>query len=116
MARYAIIIDYDFCTGCHSCEVACQQEHQYPVGTNGVVVKEYEYEAAGRVKIDFMPFLTDHCDFCTARLARSERPACVKHCQASCMEFGMTQDIANTMKDRTRAVLYTHVPGKGVAR
>ena len=38
MARYALLIDYDYCTGCHSCEVACQQEHDYPVGTNGVVV------------------------------------------------------------------------------
>ena len=37
MARYGILIDYDYCTGCHTCEVACQQEHDYPVGTNGVV-------------------------------------------------------------------------------
>ena len=35
MARYAILIDYDYCTGCHTCEVACQQEHDYPAGTRG---------------------------------------------------------------------------------
>ena len=57
MARYALLIDHDFCTGCHTCEVACQQEHNYPVGTNGVVVTEYEYVVNGRVKIDFLPFL-----------------------------------------------------------
>jgi len=45
MARYGILIDYDYCTGCHTCEVACQQEHDYAVGTNGIVVREYEYEA-----------------------------------------------------------------------
>ena len=27
MARYGILVDYDYCTGCHTCEVACQQEH-----------------------------------------------------------------------------------------
>ena len=112
MARYALLIDYDYCTGCHSCEVACQQEHHYPPGTNGVIVKEYEYMVGPRVKIDFMPFLTDHCDLCTARLKNEERPACVKHCQAACMEFGLTQDLSATLKDRSRAVLYTHVPGK----
>ena len=112
MARYALLIDYDFCTGCHACEVACQQEHNYAPGTNGVTVKEYEYVTNGRVKINFMPFLTDHCDLCTARLARSERPACVKHCQAACMDFGLTEDMAALMKDRSRAVLYTHVPVK----
>jgi Fe-S-cluster-containing dehydrogenase component len=110
LARYGLLIDHDFCTGCHSCEVACQQEHGYPVGTNGIVVKEYEYEIGGRVKIDFMPFLTDHCDLCTARMTKNERPACVKHCQAAIMEFGLTQDLAATMKDRPRAVLYTHAP------
>ena len=45
MARYALLIDHDYCTGCHTCEVACQQEHNYPPGTNGVVVNEYEYIA-----------------------------------------------------------------------
>ena len=72
MARYALLIDYDYCTGCQACEVACQQEHGYPVGTNGVTVREHEYVVGKRVKIDFLPFLTDHCDFCTARLQRSE--------------------------------------------
>jgi Fe-S-cluster-containing dehydrogenase component len=74
MARYALLIDYDYCTGCHSCEIACQQEHDYPVGTNGVVIREYEYEANGRVRIDFLPFFTQHCDLCKGRRAR-ERDA-----------------------------------------
>ncbi len=110
MARYGLLIDYNWCTGCHSCEVACQQEHDYPVGTNGIVVTEYEYEKDGRVKIDYLPFVTDHCDLCTARLAQNEQPACVKHCQAACMEFGFTDDLSATMKDRSRVTLYTHTP------
>lgn len=111
MARYALLIDHDYCTGCHSCEVACQQEHDYPPGTNGVIVREFEYRIGNRVKIDFFPYFTDHCDFCTARLGRKENPACVKHCQAACMEFGVTQDLAAKVKDRPRAVLFTLVPG-----
>jgi Fe-S-cluster-containing dehydrogenase component len=77
-----------------------------------VKVTEYEYVVDGRVKIDYAPYFTDHCDLCTARMQRNERPACVKHCQAACMLFGPTQDLAATMKDRPRAVLYTHLPGR----
>ena len=106
MARYALLIDYDYCTGCHACEVACQQEHHYPPGTNGVIVKEYEYAVNGRVKIDFMPFLTDHCDLCAARHARSERPACMKHCQAACMHFGPVEELVEIMKQKPRTVLF----------
>jgi Fe-S-cluster-containing dehydrogenase component len=112
MARYALLIDYDFCTGCHSCEVACQQEHQYPVGTNGIVVKEYEYEAGGRVRIDYLPFFTNHCDLCKDRRQRKELPACVKHCQSACMEFGTTKALSAKMGERNRLVLYTHNPGR----
>ena len=24
---YGLLINYEFCTGCHSCEVSCQMEH-----------------------------------------------------------------------------------------
>ena len=114
MARYALLIDYDYCTGCHSCEVACQQEHSYPVGTNGVVVKEYEYVVNGHVQIDYLPYFTQHCDLCVGRLARERGavPACVKHCQSRCMEFGLAGDLAGAMAERPKAVLFTHAPLK----
>jgi len=112
MARYAVLIDYDYCTGCHSCEVACQQEHGYPVGTNGVVVREYEYEAGGRVRIDYLPFFTQHCDLCKDRRARGELPACVKHCQSRCMEFGLTEKLGAQIAERANVALFTHSPGR----
>ena len=114
MARYAILIDYDFCTGCHSCEIACQQEHDYAVGTNGIVVKEYEYETNGRVRIDYLPFFTQHCDLCKARRAREPDglPACVRHCQSRCMEFGTSSELAAKLQERPIAALFTHAPGR----
>ena len=111
MAKYGIMIDTDFCTGCHTCEVACQQEHDYSVGLNGIKVTEYEYKLAnGKVKIDCIPFLTDLCDLCMGRQAEGERPSCVKHCQTACMYFGLTSDLASEAATRPRAVLYTHTP------
>ena len=112
MARYAILIDYDYCTGCHTCEVACQQEHDYSPGTAGIAVREYEYEARGRVRIDYLPFFTQHCDLCKTRRKHDRVPACVRHCQSRCMEFGMTEELTAKMADRSNMVVFTHHPGR----
>ena len=36
--RNGLLIDYEFCTGCQSCEIACKQEHGFSVGTWGIRV------------------------------------------------------------------------------
>ena len=36
MTEYGLLIDYHYCTGCLSCEVACQQEHNHPAGKSGI--------------------------------------------------------------------------------
>jgi anaerobic dimethyl sulfoxide reductase subunit B (iron-sulfur subunit) len=90
--------------------VACQQEHDYPPGQCGVIVTEYEYKKGDRLKIDYLPFFTDHCDFCVTRLARDESPACVKSCQAACMKFDLIDNLSAEIKRGSRAVLFSHFP------
>lgn len=36
MSRNGLLIDYEYCCGCHTCEVACQKEHDYPVEVWGM--------------------------------------------------------------------------------
>lgn len=46
MTEYGMLIDYEWCTGCHSCETACQMEHHLPVGQFGIKLNEigpFEY-------------------------------------------------------------------------
>ena len=40
MARYGLLIDYEYCTGCHSCEIACQVEQNIPIGKWGIKLAE----------------------------------------------------------------------------
>ena len=43
----AILINYEYCTGCHSCEVACKKELGLPKGEFGIKLTEtgpYAYE------------------------------------------------------------------------
>ncbi len=106
MAKYGLLINYDYCTGCHSCEVACQQEHDFPAGKNGIMVTEYLYETFNKVCIDNVPFPTGLCDLCINRHQAGEAPACVKHCQARCMQFGYIDKLAIKMEERAKMVLF----------
>lgn len=108
MKKNGLLIHYDYCTGCHSCEVSCQQEHDFPAGKCGIQVTEYVYEALKKpVAIDYLPFPTDLCDLCINRHREGEEPACVRHCQAFCMEFGTLPELVEKMEDKPRSVLFS---------
>ena len=38
--KYGLFIDYQWCTGCHSCEMACKVEHNFGEGVFGVKLFE----------------------------------------------------------------------------
>lgn len=106
MAKNGLLIEYEYCTGCHTCEVACKQEHAYPVGKGGIKVNELITEGAERLRIDYIPFPTEFCDLCGARTNKGEQPACVKHCQAAIMWYGSIGEMSELMEQKPRSVLY----------
>lgn len=107
MAKKGILINYDFCTGCQTCAVACQQEHNHPAGKSGIIITEYVYEAIKKpVAIDYFPFMTELCDLCINRQQNGEEPSCVKHCQSFCMKFGRLDELVKDMELKNRTVLF----------
>ena len=107
MAQYGILVDYEWCTGCHSCEFACQMEHGYPVGQTGILVNEI-----GPWKIDedvwqlaYMPVPTDQCDLCADRTERGREPICVHHCLANVMCYGEVEELAKRLADKPKQLL-----------
>jgi Fe-S-cluster-containing dehydrogenase component len=106
MAKYGLLIDYNYCTGCHTCELACQQEHDFEVGKCGIQVTEFEYETLTALAIDYLPYPTDLCDLCIGRHKEGLAPACVKHCQARCMAFGPLEELVKEMEERPKTALF----------
>lgn len=106
-ARYGLLIDYEYCTGCHSCEVACKQEHDLPVGKWGIKVFEFIQETFdGKLYITYIPVPTELCNLCRGRVERGEEPACVKHCMAKCMSFGTIEELSEKLQEKARQVLW----------
>lgn len=109
MSAYGLLIDMEWCTGCHSCEMACQMEHGLPVGETGIKLSEigpWEYGDEGKWQFSYLPVRTDQCDGCADRVAAGKVPTCVHHCQAKCMEYGKISDLAEGMGAGSRKVLF----------
>ena len=70
---YGLLIDYEYCTGCQSCEVACKEEHGYPVGTWGIrVFDDGPWEVEDRhVNWNKLPFPTDPVSYTHLRTPRA---------------------------------------------
>jgi Fe-S-cluster-containing dehydrogenase component len=110
MPRDGLLIEYEYCTGCQSCVVACKQEHGYPQGIGGIKLNEIITEGDGqreRLRIDYLPFPTKYCDLCAARTRRGEKPACVKACQAATMWYGSLSTLAALMEEKPHSALFT---------
>ena len=107
-----ILVDYEWCSGCHSCEVACSVElthARFPQGHCGVKVHEEGlYPLGGERWCDiFLPVFTDLCDQCAARRAAGEEePTCVKHCQAHVLRYGDVEELAVELARKPKQVLY----------
>ena len=106
MPRSGLLIEYEYCTGCHTCEVACKQEHSYPVGKWGIKLNEIITEGSDKIRIDYIPFPTIFCDLCAARTNRGELPSCVKHCQTACMMYGSIDELAKIIKNKPKSVIF----------
>ncbi|MCL5961401.1 MAG: 4Fe-4S dicluster domain-containing protein [Chloroflexi bacterium] len=71
MATKVLLTDIDLCYGCHSCEVACKQEHNLPAGPRWIrVVKVGPQRLGGKLVMNFNP---SHCQHCA-------KPACLEAC------------------------------------
>ena len=104
-----LLVNYRWCTGCHSCELACQTKNSLPVGQYGIRLNEvgpWEY-APKKWQYSYFPVLTDQCNLCADRLARGELPACVQHCQANCLQIMDADEAANILAENRRMLFMT---------
>lgn len=107
MTAYGLLIDYEYCTHCGSCEVTCKEEHGYPVGQWGIKVL-----GDGPWKIDedtwnwnWYPVLTDLCDLCADRTSKGREPMCVHHCLANIIKYGKVEDLAIELAKKPKQFL-----------
>lgn len=109
-SQYGLLIDYEYCSGCQSCEVSCKEEHNYPVGKWGIRVLEdgpWEIEdGTGIFNYNYIPVPTDLCDLCVRRTAGGREPLCVHHCLANVITYGPLEELSKKLGEKTKQVLW----------
>ncbi|MDW8001635.1 MAG: oxidoreductase [Deltaproteobacteria bacterium] len=104
---YGILIDYEYCTGCYTCVVACAQEYGYEPGVSGMRVMEIVEKLPNeKYYLVYLPFPTEVCTLCIGRVKRGLEPQCVKHCMSRCLDFGPLESLIKKMKEKKRTVLF----------
>lgn len=107
MTTYGLLIDYEFCTNCGSCQVSCKEEHGYPVGKTGIkVVTDGPWKVDDEFwNFNHWPLVTDLCDLCAARTEKGREPICVHHCLANVIEYGPVSELAAKLEDKPKQFL-----------
>lgn len=108
-SRYALLIDYEYCTGCHSCETACKVELGLPLGQYGIkIVQDGPRQLEnGKWELTCLPIPTSLCNLCEDRVKAGKLPTCVHHCQAACMEYGTVEELSARMAEKEKMVMFT---------
>lgn len=103
----AFLIDYQWCTGCHACEIACQTLHGLAPSQFGVKVETvgpWEY-GDGKWVLENTVFFTPQCDQCAKRQAEGQPPTCVQHCQAQCLKYGPLDQMMEELKKNPKQII-----------
>ena len=109
MERYGLLIDYNYCSGCRACEIACQMAHKsYGPDKQGLrvhTIGPFLLED-GKWQLDNLPLHTLYCNHCISRIRIGKKPACVHNCQSGCITFGTIDQLLPQMRSG-KMVLYT---------
>lgn len=107
MEEVALYIDYEWCSGCRSCELACRNEHDIPRGQFGIRVledKPWKMDD-GSWNWNYIPIPSRLCDLCSERISAGKEPSCVQHCQAKCIKFGPYEELKEKLSNKRMSMI-----------
>lgn len=104
-----MLLNYRWCTGCHSCELACQVQHGLAPEQFGIKLNEVGpfQRTDGRWEYTYVPVLTGQCDLCARRQAAGKLSSCVQVCQANCLQLLDADEAARVAASNPKMLMMT---------
>lgn len=93
MAEYGFYFDADNCIGCRTCQVACKNAHDLPVGVNYRVVRTFVTGSGWEPRIYHLSLPVQGCDLCQGAIGTNEFKACVASCPQRVLEWGSLDEL-----------------------
>ena len=103
-----MLVDYDYCTGCHSCEVSCKERFDMAEDEWGIKLADngpWRYSETDW-EWNHVPIPTEECDLCADRVGKKREPSCVHHCLAQVMRFGPIDELVAELDKKPKQVLF----------
>lgn len=94
MSQLGFYFDAESCIACHTCQVACKDTHDLPVGTNYRVVRTFCTGEGVTPRIYHVSLSMPGCNLCSDLRECGDEPACVAACPMRCLEFGDIDELA----------------------
>ena len=103
--KYGMLIDYKWCSGCKSCEVACKYQKNFDVSdpVYGITVLQVgPFDLGdGKFEWNYIPTPTSFCDMCQERIDEwGNRPPCEIACLGQCMTIGPVDELAKLLAEK----------------
>jgi anaerobic dimethyl sulfoxide reductase subunit B (iron-sulfur subunit) len=85
--------DAESCIACHTCQVACKDVHDLPVGVNYRIVRSFCTGGGFTPRSYNVSVSVQGCDLCSELRALGEELACVTSCPMRALEFGEMDEL-----------------------
>lgn len=97
----ALFLNYKYCSGCHSCELACRNELGLGLGEWGIKVHEDgpRQNKDGSWHWNYYAVPTELCDLCAERVAEGQQPSCVQTCLGSALHYGSVEECGKMLEE-----------------
>jgi Fe-S-cluster-containing dehydrogenase component len=88
MTKLGFYFDAESCIACHTCQVACKDVHNLPVGANYRTVRSFCTGGGFEPRSYNVSLSMRGCNLCADLREIGEEPACVASCPMRALEFG----------------------------
>ena len=106
MKPYGLLINYEYCSGCSSCELACRNELGLTLEEWGIKLAQVgPVKMQGKWEWTYIPTPTHLCTMCVERIEAGQKPACAHHCLTQCIEAVPVEEISDKLTQYGERVL-----------
>jgi len=111
--KYAMLIDYGYCTGCLSCEISCRKEKGLSLEEWGIKVSSFgPTKLDGKWSWDYIPAISQMCDLCAERREQGQKAACELHCLANVIEIVPVDQVSKKLEEFGHGKVLTFLPAE----
>jgi len=104
--EHVLYADIERCVGCHSCEIACRQEHDIPNDDWCIRVMTVEPRREENLRdFYFFSIASNKCGGCRDLLQQAAEPACVSACPTRCIRYAEVNALPQVIDQRKRFII-----------